>query len=67
AAPNTSDGLTGKMISPQSIALACAATCMVGRESELFRYTVKHSLIFASVIGIINLLQAYVFPGMLVS
>ena len=40
---------------------------MVGRESELFRYTVKHSLIFASVIGIITLLQAYVFTGMLVS
>ncbi|WP_205248570.1 L-lactate permease, partial [Escherichia coli] len=46
---------------------ACAATGMVGRESELFRYTVKHSLIFASVIGIITLLQAYVFTGMLVS
>ncbi|MWU34094.1 glycolate permease glcA, partial [Escherichia coli O157] len=54
-------------ISPQSIAVACAATGMVGRESELFRYTVKHSLIFASVIGIITLLQAYVFTGMLVS
>ena len=49
------------------IAVACAATGMVGRESELFRYTVKHSLIFASVIGIITLLQAYVFTGMLVS
>ena len=64
---NTSGGVTGKMISPQSIAVACAATGMVGRESELFRYTVKHSLIFASVIGIITLLQAYVFTGMLVS
>lgn len=50
-AANTSGGVTGKMISPQSIAVACAATGMVGRESELFRYTVKHSLIFASVIG----------------
>ena len=66
-AANTSGGVTGKMISPQSIAVACAATGMVGRESELFRYTVKHSLIFASVIGIITLLQAYVFTGMLVS
>ncbi|EFB1500108.1 glycolate permease GlcA [Escherichia albertii] len=66
-AANTSGGVTGKMISPQSIAVACAATGMVDRESELFRYTVKHSLIFASVIGIITLLQAYVFTGMLVS
>ncbi|WP_204320036.1 L-lactate permease, partial [Klebsiella pneumoniae] len=38
-AANTSGGVTGKMISPQSIAVACAATGMVGRESELFRYT----------------------------
>ncbi len=45
-AANTNGGVTGKMISPQSIAVACAATGMVGRESELFRYTVKHSLIF---------------------
>ena len=66
-AANTSGGVTGKMISPQSIAVACAATGMVGRESELFRYTMKHSLIFASVIGVITLLQAYVFTGMLVS
>ncbi|MGS0066390.1 L-lactate permease, partial [Escherichia coli] len=54
-------------ISPQSIAVACATTGMVGRESELFRYTVKQSLIFARVSGIITLLQAYVFTGMLVS
>ncbi|MFP1453439.1 hypothetical protein ACLB1N_29865 [Escherichia coli] len=38
-----------------------------GPNLELFRYTVKHSLIFASVIGIITLLQAYVFTGMFVS
>ncbi|MCQ5003194.1 L-lactate permease, partial [Escherichia coli] len=58
-AANTSGGVTGKMISPQSIAVACAATGMGGRASELFRYTGKHSLIFASVKGIIKLLQAY--------
>ncbi|MFV2678280.1 L-lactate permease, partial [Escherichia coli] len=66
-AANTSGVVNGKMISPQSIAVACAATGMVGRESELFRYSVKHSLIFARVIGVITLLQAYVFSGMLVS
>ncbi|MCC7851101.1 MULTISPECIES: glycolate permease GlcA [Klebsiella/Raoultella group] len=65
-AANTSGGVTGKMISPQSIAVACAATGMVGKESELFRFTVKHSLIFACIIGVITLLQAYVFTGMLV-
>ncbi len=65
-AANTSGGVTGKMISPQSIAVACAATGMVGKESDLFRFTLKHSLIFATFVGVITLLQAYVFTGMLV-
>ncbi|WP_371364576.1 lactate permease LctP family transporter [Pseudomonas sp. QL9] len=65
-AANTTGGVTGKMISPQSIAVACAATGMVGKESDLFRFTLKHSLLFATVIGVITLLQAYVFTGMLV-
>lgn len=65
-AANTSGGVTGKMISPQSIAVACAATGMVGKESDLFRFTLKHSLIFATMAGLITLAQAYVFTGMLV-
>ncbi|KAF1056950.1 MAG: Glycolate permease GlcA [Pseudomonas delhiensis] len=65
-AANTTGGVTGKMISPQSIAVACAATGMVGKESDLFRFTLKHSLLFAAVIGLITLAQAYVFTGMLV-
>jgi L-lactate transport len=65
-AANSSGGVTGKMISPQSIAVACAATGLVGKESDLFRFTLKHSLIFATFVGIITVLQAYVFTGMLV-
>ncbi|RJG10538.1 L-lactate permease [Pseudomonas cavernicola] len=65
-AANTSGGVTGKMISPQSIAVACAATGLVGKESDLFRFTLKHSLIFAAFVGLITLAQAYVFTGMLV-
>ncbi|WP_454256121.1 lactate permease LctP family transporter [Pseudomonas sp. Marseille-Q8238] len=65
-AANTSGGVTGKMISPQSIAVACAATGMVGKESDLFRFTLKHSLIFAAFVGLITLVQAYWLTGMLV-
>ena len=65
-AANTSGGVTGKMISPQSIAVACAATGMVGKESDLFRFTLKHSLMFAAMVGLITLAQAYVFTGLLV-
>ena len=50
-AANTTGGVTGKMISPQSIAVACAAVGLVGKEADLFRFTLKHSLIFCSLVG----------------
>lgn len=65
-AANTTGGVTGKMISPQSIAVACAATGLVGKESDLFRFTVKHSLFFCTFIGVLTMLQAYVLPWTLV-
>lgn len=64
-AANTTGGVTGKMISPQSIAIACAAVGLVGKEADLFRFTVKHSLIFTCIVGVITSLQAWVFPWMI--
>ncbi len=56
-AADTTGGVTGKMISLQSIAIACAAVGLVGKESDLFRFTVKHSLIFTGMVGVITTLQ----------
>ncbi len=64
-AVNTTGGVTGKMISPQSIAIACAAVGLVGKESDLFRFTVKHSLALCAFVGIITTIQAYVLPWMI--
>ena len=64
-AANTSGGVSGKMISPQSIAVACAATGLVGKEAALFRFTVRHSLFFAAIVGIMTLIQAYALTGMI--
>ncbi|WP_233867707.1 lactate permease LctP family transporter [Paraburkholderia adhaesiva] len=64
-AANTSGGVSGKMISPQSIAVACAATGLVGKEASLFRFTVRHSLFFAAIVGIVTMIQAYVLTGMI--
>ena len=64
-AANSSGGVTGKMISPQSIAVACAAVGLVGQEARLFRFTLGHSLFFVAIIGVITTLQAYVFPWMI--
>lgn len=58
-AANTTGGVTGKMISPQSIAIACAAVGLAGKESDLFRFTVKHSLMFAALIGLLTTVQAH--------
>jgi lactate permease len=64
AASNSSGGVMGKMISLQSIAVAAAATGMKpAEEASLFRFTLRHSIALASVIGLIVLLYAYVVPG----
>jgi lactate permease len=56
---NVSGGVVGKMISPQSIAVAAAAGGLVGRESELFRFTLRHSFILLAMICLLVLAQAY--------
>jgi lactate permease len=64
ASVNSAGGVMGKMISLQSIAVAVAATGMtLADEGKLFRFTLKHSIFLASVIGVIAMLYAYVFPG----
>jgi lactate permease len=63
AAANSSGGVMGKMISLQSIAVAAAATGMpTSDESRLFRFTLKHSVFLAFVIGLVTLFYAYVMP-----
>jgi lactate permease len=57
--------VTGKMISPQSIAVACAAVGLIGRESELLRFTVKWSLLFLVIICVVTYVQAYYLTGMI--
>ncbi len=60
AAVNSSGGVMGKMISLQNIAVAAAATSMAAQdESRLFRFTLKHSIFLASVIGVIAMVYAY--------
>ena len=64
-AANVSGGVVGKMISPQSIAVAAAAGGLVGRESELFRFTVRHSFILLAIICCLVLAQAYIFKWLI--
>jgi lactate permease len=63
-AANASGGVAGKMVSPQSIAVATASAKLEGQEGALFRSTVLHSLAMALVIGGITLVEAYLLPGL---
>ena len=63
AAANSSGGVMGKMISLQSIAVAAAATGMASAdEAKLFRFTLRHSIVLASAIGLVVVFYAYVVP-----
>jgi len=63
AASNSAGGVMGKMISLQSIAVAAAATGMPARdESRLFRFTLRHSVLLASLIGLLVAAYAWLAP-----
>jgi lactate permease len=69
-ATNSTGGVMGKMIDAQSIMVACAACYDDPKERALalgpiFRTVFWHSLAGAAVIGVIAMLQAYVFPGII--
>jgi lactate permease len=50
------------MIDAQSIVVASTATKWYGHEGEILRYVFFHSLALAALVGVLILLQAYVFP-----
>jgi lactate permease len=67
-ATNSTGGVMGKMIDAQSIMVACAACYDDPKERShalgpIFRTVWWHSIAGAAVIGIIAMLQAYVFTG----
>jgi lactate permease len=69
-ATNSTGGVMGKMIDAQSIMVACAACYDDPRErvhalGPIFRKVFWHSIALAAFIGIIAMLQAYVFPGVI--
>jgi lactate permease len=62
AAANSSGGVMGKMIDAQSICVATTATGYVGHEWRILRFVFLHSLALACMVGVLVLLQQYVYP-----
>ena len=66
SAANSSGGVMGKMIDAQSIVVASTATNWFGHEGTILRFVFGHSIALACLVGILVMLQAYVFTGMIV-
>jgi len=66
AAANSSGGVMGKMIDAQSIVVASTATNWFGHEGTILRFVFKHSIALACLVGVLVMLQAYVFTWMIV-
>jgi len=62
AAANSSGGVMGKMIDAQSIVVASTATNWYGHEGTILRYVFWHSIVLACLVGVLVMLQAYVYP-----
>ena len=63
ASANSAGGVMGKMIAAQSLVIGCTITGETGKEGDLFRAVLKHSVGLMLMVGLIVLLYAYVFPG----
>ncbi len=64
---NSTGGVMGKMIDAQSIVVATASTGQHGSEGKILRFVFWHSVALAAIMGLIVMLQAYVFPWMIPS
>jgi glycolate permease/lactate permease len=66
AATNSSAGVMGKMISPQNLSVGAAGVGAVGSEGVILRRVLGHSLVLTALMGLLAMLQAYVFTWMVV-
>jgi L-lactate transport len=62
---NSTGGVMGKMIDAQSICVATAATDQLGKEADIFKAVLWHSIALAAIVGLITLVQAFVYPFVL--
>ena len=63
AGTNSSGGVMGKMISPQNLSVGAAGVNRVGAEGDIFRRVIRYSLILTAAVGVVAMLEAYVFPS----
>ena len=62
ASANSAGGVMGKMIDAQSIVVSASATQQTGREAAIFKAVFRHSIVLASIVGLIVMFYAFVIP-----
>ena len=65
ATTNSTGGVMGKMIDAQSIVVSAAATQQPGQEGPILRFVFWHSIVLAVLMGLLVLVQAYAWPGVI--
>ena len=65
AATNSSGAVTGKMISPQNIAVGVTTVGLAGKEGGILREIFWHSMVFAAVLSLLAFAQAYLLQWMI--
>jgi len=65
AAANSAGGVMGKMIDAQSIVVAGVATGQEGNEGSILRYVFLHSVALAALVGVVVMLESYIFPWLI--
>ncbi len=64
-AANSAGGVMGKMIDAQSIVVSSAATQQTGNEAAIFKAVFKHSIVLATIVGLIVMIYAYLIPSVI--
>lgn len=59
---NSTGGVMGKMIDAQSICVATAGTNQIGKEADIFKAVIWHSILLACIVGTMTAIQAFVPP-----
>jgi lactate permease len=59
ASANSSGGVMGKMVAPQSIVVATTATETYGSEGNILRFVLVHSIALACLVGLLVSMIAY--------
>jgi lactate permease len=62
AAANSGGGVMGKMIAPQSVVVASTAAGIYGKEGNILRRVVLHSIVFAVLMGVFVMFLLHILP-----